>query len=187
MRLKSEFESLRKRERFSEPISFAAELHIISTLRPGPNIGSHVFFFGIPLLFLDLTLPPASPPRSRGLQEIIFLPSRGSEPIRPTNTSKSKLPKRTSGHLKVEILNGPLDTSKSKFSTDLWTPQSRNSKRTSGHFKVEMIIRRPDKSCNRSDLRTHQSRNSKPTSGHRRARSSFANRRRRQNNLVKTI
>ena len=33
MRLKSEFESLRKRGRFSEPISFAAELHIISTLR----------------------------------------------------------------------------------------------------------------------------------------------------------
>ena len=33
MRLKSQFESLRKRGRFSEPISFAAELHIISTLR----------------------------------------------------------------------------------------------------------------------------------------------------------
>ena len=30
---KSEFESLRKEGRFSDPISFAAELHIISTLR----------------------------------------------------------------------------------------------------------------------------------------------------------
>ena len=31
--MKSEFESLRKRGRFSEPISRAAELHIISTLK----------------------------------------------------------------------------------------------------------------------------------------------------------
>ena len=68
MRLKSEFESLRKRGRFSEPISRAAELHIISTLRPGNGFRLHDFFFGIPLLFLDLTLPPASPPISPGLQ-----------------------------------------------------------------------------------------------------------------------
>ena len=42
-----------------------------------PCRGSHVFFFGIPLLFLDLTLPPASPPRSRGLQRHLLSPSRG--------------------------------------------------------------------------------------------------------------
>ena len=77
MRLKSEFESLRKRGRFSEPISRAAELHIISTLRPGNGFRLHDFFFGIPLLFLDLTLPPASPPRSRGLQRHLLSPSRG--------------------------------------------------------------------------------------------------------------
>ena len=35
MRLKSKFESLRKEGRFSEPISRAAELHIISTLKLG--------------------------------------------------------------------------------------------------------------------------------------------------------
>ena len=78
--MKSEFESLRKRGRFSEPISRAAELHIISTLRPGNGFRLHDFFFGIPLLFLDLTLPPASPPRSRGLQRHLLSPSRGRAP-----------------------------------------------------------------------------------------------------------
>ena len=40
----------------------------------------HAFFFGIPLLFLDLTLPPASPPRRRGLQRHLLSPSRGRAP-----------------------------------------------------------------------------------------------------------
>ena len=35
---------------------------------------------------------------------------------------------RTSGHLKVEILNGPLDTSKLKFESDLWTPKQKNER-----------------------------------------------------------
>ena len=34
-------------------------------------------FFGIPLLQIDLTLPPASPPISRGLQRHLLSPSRG--------------------------------------------------------------------------------------------------------------
>ena len=39
------------------------------TLRAGlTEFRLHDFFFGIPLLFLDLTLPPASPPISPGLQ-----------------------------------------------------------------------------------------------------------------------
>ena len=61
MRLKSEFESLRKRGRFSEPISFAAELHIISTLRLEKLYESCVLrCWG---LALSRAEPPAGPPK----------------------------------------------------------------------------------------------------------------------------
>ena len=49
---------LYKRIRLSESFPSAAVL----LLEPGPEFRLHDFFFGIPLLFLDLTLPPASPP-----------------------------------------------------------------------------------------------------------------------------
>ena len=74
---KSKFWSFRNGERFSEPISPAVELHIISTLRPGKEWRLRDLFFGIPLLQIDLTLPPASPPISPGLQRHLLSPSRG--------------------------------------------------------------------------------------------------------------
>ena len=94
--MKSKFESLRNRGRFSEPISPAAELHIISTLSPGNGFRLRDFFFGIPLLFLALTLPPASPPRSRGLQRHLFSPTRG-------RTFHGKRPDVGLGHIRLEV------------------------------------------------------------------------------------
>ena len=75
--MKSKFWSFRNGERFSEPISPVEILHMLSTEEPGKECRLLDLFFGIPLLFLDLTLPPASPPRSRGLQRHLLSPSRG--------------------------------------------------------------------------------------------------------------
>ena len=77
-------------------------------LEPGkPVFRLHDFFFGIPLLILDLTLPPASPPRSRGLQRHLLSPSRGRS-LKLEIINGLWTPQ-------IEILNGPLDTSKLKF------------------------------------------------------------------------
>ena len=82
MSVKSKFDSSRKRGHVSAPISGALILHMVSTLRPGHGFRLHAFFFGIPLLQIDLTLPPASPPRSRGLQRHLLSPSRGRARLR---------------------------------------------------------------------------------------------------------
>ncbi len=53
------------------------------TLRAGsPALRIRDLFFGIPLLQIDLTLPPASPPISRGLQRHLLSPSRARAPRR---------------------------------------------------------------------------------------------------------
>ena len=78
--------------------------------------------------------------------------------------SSDEFPIRTED-LKVEILIRPLHTSKSKFSTDLWSPPRRISKRTSGHLKVQNRPLDASASKFKPDLWTPQSRNTKPTSG----------------------
>ena len=77
--------------------------------------------------------------------------------------SSDEFPLRTED-LKVEILIRPLHTSKSKFSTDLWTPPSRISKRTSGHLQVQNRPLDASASKFKTDLWTPQNRNTKPTS-----------------------
>ena len=62
MRLKSEFESLRKRGRFSEPISRAAELHIISTLRPRKALRNNLKNNPVAIEFTDSEKPPLERP-----------------------------------------------------------------------------------------------------------------------------
>ena len=99
-------------------------LYILSTVRPGFQLlRLRALFFGIPLLFLDLTLPPASPPISPGLQKFLlaFSRSRASRGVlnRPLDTKHSikKRPRKTWRHtvrgvqkLNSEFLNRPLDT-----------------------------------------------------------------------------
>ena len=145
MRLKSEFESLRKRGRFSEPISRAAELHIISTLRPGHGFRLHDFFFGIPLLSLALTLPPASPPRSRGLQRILSLlsPSRG-------RAFHGKRPEVGLGHIRLEVSSTKriLETKTPRNPTRKSVPPRTRKRTKSGRVRERQNsrIRRPSKS-----------------------------------------
>ena len=69
----------------------------ILLFKPGKECRLLDLFFGIPLLFLDLTLPPASPPRSRGLQRHLLSPSRGRAFHRGVQNENSN---RTSGHQK---------------------------------------------------------------------------------------
>jgi len=91
-------------------ISFAAVLF----LEPGPEFRLHDFFFGIPLLFLDLTLPPASPPRSPGPQRHSPLAFSRSRATPGAESRGDQFPLRTED-LKVTILIRLLDTSKWKF------------------------------------------------------------------------
>ena len=113
-------------------------------------------FFGIPLLFLDLTLPPASPPISPGLQKFLlaFSRSRASRGVlnRPLDTKHSitERPRKTWRHtvrgvqkLNSEFLNRPLDTKNSI---------TKRPRKTSRHHRSQ-----------RSEL---ENRIPKPTSGH---------------------
>ena len=132
MNRKSKFWSFRNGEFFKETFSPVALLHIISTVRlrkalrvispaavlilePGNLFRLHDLFFGIPLLILlDLTLPPASPPRSPGLQRHPPLAFSRSRATPGAESRRDQFPLRTED-LKVEILIRPLDTSKWKF------------------------------------------------------------------------
>ena len=114
------------------------------------------FFFGIPLLFLDLTLPLVNPPISRGLQKFLlaFSRSRASRGVlnRPLDTKHSitERPRKTWRHtvrgvqrLNSEFLNRPLDTKNSI---------TKRPRKTSRHHRSQ-----------RSEL---ENRIPKPTSGH---------------------
>ena len=74
MRLKSKFESWRNGEQFSDPISPAGVLHILSTLRPGFAVGAGRSLCREPSTpEAGLTLPLVNPPIERGLLSNSFL------------------------------------------------------------------------------------------------------------------
>ena len=124
-------------------------------------------FFGIPLLQIDLTLPPASPPISPGLQRHLLSPSRGR--ARDGGAFFMRGWVLPSHRRALDGILGEENIERARR-LDRSTQQSRNqiynSNRTSGHLKVVILIRPLDT----SDPRTHQSRNqsynSNRTSGH---------------------
>ena len=114
------------------------------TLTAGsPVFRLHAFFFGIPLLFLDLTLPPASPPRSRGLQRHLLSPSRGC-------AFHGKRPEVGLGHIRLEVSSTKriLETKTPRNPTRKSVPPRTRKRTKSGRVREgqNSRIRRPSKS-----------------------------------------
>ena len=113
------------------------------TVEPGDGFRLHDFFFGIPLLFLDLTLPPASPPRSRGIQRHLLLPSRGC-------AFHGKRPEVGLGHIHLEVSSTKriLETKTPRNPTRKSVPPRTRKRTKSGRVQEgqNSQIRRPSKS-----------------------------------------
>ena len=100
-------------------------------------------FFGIPLLQIDLSLPPASPPRSRGLQRHLFSPSRA-------RAFHGKRPEVGLGHIRLEVSSTKriLETKTPRNPTRKSVPPRTRKRTKSGRVREgqNSRIRRPSKS-----------------------------------------